>query len=252
MSPLSTHGLSIGYGTPLFSGLNLQLEAGRLTSLLGLNGAGKSTLLRTLSGLQAPLSGSVRIFGKDIACYTRAQRAMLLGLVLTDRNSAGGLTVYELVSLGRHPHTDFLGRMKEADHAAVSRALEALGMARHADRFLSDLSDGERQKAFIAKALAQECPIIVLDEPTAFLDITSRIETMDMLHRLAEEQQKTVLLSTHDLDTAIRFSHCLWIADAQSGSIVSGACPSIASEGCFERIFGSKVAEMVAYSAKGK
>ena len=252
MPPVSTIDLSIGYGSPLFSKLNLQLEEGRLTSLLGLNGAGKSTLLRTLCGLQSPLSGSVQIFGKPMEEYTRPQLASLLGLVLTERNSAGGLTVYELVSLGRHPHTDFLGRLKEADHAAIRQALDALGLAGKAGRFLSDLSDGERQKAFIAKALAQECPIIILDEPTAFLDITSRIETMDMLHRLAEEQKKTVLLSTHDLDTAIRFSHNLWIADGQKGAIITGSCRDMAADGHFERIFGSKVAEMAGYSAKGK
>lgn len=252
MAQISAHSLSIGYREPLFSGLELQLEEGKLTSLLGLNGAGKSTLLRTLCGLQAPLSGTIRVDGKQLGEYTRAQLATLIGLVLTDRNSAGGLTVYELVSLGRHPHTDFLGRLKESDHAIIRHALESVGIADKAGRYLSDLSDGERQKAFIAKAFAQECPIIILDEPTAFLDITSRIETMDLLHSLAENEGKTILLSTHDLDTAIRFSDNLWIADGRSGGIITGGCSELAVSNVFESIFGSKVAEMVSYSAKGK
>lgn len=252
MAAISTHSLSIGYREPLFSGLELKLEEGRLTSLLGLNGAGKSTLLRTLCGLQAPLSGSITVNGRALGEYTRAQLATLIGLVLTDRNSAGGLTVYELVSLGRHPHTDFLGRLKESDHEVIRHALESVGIADKAGRYLSDLSDGERQKAFIAKAFAQECPIIILDEPTAFLDITSRIETMDMLHTLAAEEGKTILLSTHDLDTAIRYSDCLWIADGTSGRIITGTCGSLTATDVFERIFGSKVAELVSYSDKGK
>lgn len=252
MATVSVNSLSIGYREPLFSGLNLELEEGKLTSLLGLNGAGKSTLLRTLCGLQAPLSGTVLVNGKPLGDYSRAQLATLIGLVLTDRNSAGGLTVYELVSLGRHPHTDFLGRLKAKDHEIVCRALESVGIADKAGRFLSDLSDGERQKAFIAKAFAQECPIIILDEPTAFLDITSRIETMDMLHTLAEKEGKTILLSTHDLDTAIRYSDSLWIADGKSGRIITGTCAALASSDVFTQIFGSKVAELATYSARGK
>ena len=174
--------LSIGYllkggkRKVIHEDLNLHLQAGEVTCLLGLNGAGKSTLLRTLCGFQPPLSGEIRLMGKPLASYSQSNFSLTVGVVLTEKTNAGGITVYELVSLGRHPYTGFFGQLKKHDKEIIEQSLEAAGIAHKAQNYVSELSDGERQKAMIAKALAQQCPIILLDEPTAFLDVTSRIE----------------------------------------------------------------------------
>ncbi len=193
--------------------LNLRLFSGEVTSLLGLNGAGKSTLLRTLCGFQPPLKGTVRVQGRLLSSYSQSKLSRVIGVVLTEKTNAGGISVEELVALGRHPYTGFFGRLKDVDRRIVSESLEAVGITDKATSYVSELSDGERQKAMIAKVLAQQCPIIILDEPTAFLDVTSRIATMDLLHRLAVEQGKAILLSTHDLDLAIQMSDYLWLQE---------------------------------------
>jgi iron complex transport system ATP-binding protein len=193
--------------------LQFQLFAGELTSLLGLNGAGKSTLLRTICGFQPSLGGQLRINGRLLSDYSPSELSRVTGIVLTEKTNAGGMTVHELVSLGRHPYTGFFGTLKAEDKRIVTESLEAVGISNMADRPVSELSDGERQKAMIAKAFAQQCPLILLDEPTAYLDVTSRIETMSLLRRLAIEQHKAILLSTHDLDLAIQMSDCLWLLE---------------------------------------
>lgn len=216
---IETCGLSIGYllkggrRKVVHEGLTLRLRPGEVTCLLGLNGAGKSTLLRTLCGFQPPLQGEIRLMGKPLTSYSQRDFSLMVGVVLTEKTNAGGITVYELVSLGRHPYTGFFGRLSKSDRKVIEESLEAVGIAHKATQYVSELSDGERQKAMIAKALAQECPIILLDEPTAFLDVTSRIETMVLLHKLAVEQRKAILLSTHDLDLAIQMGDCLWLQE---------------------------------------
>lgn len=226
---IETKGLGIGYllsggkCVTVHDGLDLQLAEGSVTCLLGLNGAGKSTLLRTLCGFQKPLSGEIFIQGRGLSSFTQSELALTVGVVLTEKTNAGGISVYELVSLGRHPYTGFFGRLRPQDHEVIQRSLEAAGIAHKASSFVSELSDGERQKAMIAKVLAQQCPIIVLDEPTAFLDVTSRIETMALLRRVASEQGKTVLLSTHDLELAIQMSDSIWLQ--QSGRPMATGAP---------------------------
>ena len=153
-----------------------------------------------MGGTQAPLTGDIFLEGRSFTTYTEKEISRKIGLVLTDRTMAGGLTVFDLVSLGRHPHTGFFGRLQKRDEEIVYQSLDAVGVAFKAESYVAELSDGERQKVMIAKALAQECPLLLLDEPTAFLDVVSRIEMMDLLHELAEKKGKTVLLSTHDLD----------------------------------------------------
>ncbi len=225
---LSAKGLHIGYRLKgravksVHTDLSLELKRGEVTSLLGLNGAGKSTLLRTLCGFQPPLSGSVTLLGRDIREYSQRDISRTIGVVLTDKTNAGGITVYDLVALGRHPYTGFFGSLSNEDHSIVEESLRLAGIDHKAQSFVSNLSDGERQKAMIAKALAQQCPIIILDEPTAFLDITSRIETMVLLRKLASEQDKSILLSTHDLDIAIQMSDSLWL-QKKGAPLVSGA-----------------------------
>lgn len=239
---IETHALSIGYVLKggrkkvVHEALDLRLMPGQVTCLLGLNGAGKSTLLRTLCGFQPPLKGEIRLLDKPLAGYNQNDFALTVGVVLTEKTNAGGITVYELVSLGRHPYTGFFGRLKERDRMAVELSLEAVGIVSKAAQYVSELSDGERQKAMIAKALAQECPVILLDEPTAFLDVTSRIATMVLLRKLAVEQQKAVLLSTHDLDLAIQMGDCLWLQE-KGRPMVCGTPEDLIMGGAFESFF---------------
>lgn len=242
---LSTQHLSVGYlhgNTPdcILSDLDLAIEKGKLIALIGANGIGKSTLLRTIAGTQRPLSGSVSIEGKDIASYSRHQLARVMGLVYTDRTAAGGLTAYELVALGRQPHTGFLGRLSAADREIVLQAMRDTGISHKADCFAAELSDGERQKVMIAKALAQQTPLIILDEPTAFLDVASRIDTMLLLHRLAHEQGKAVLLSSHDISQSILIADELWLV-THDRTLLCGNTEDIILSGGIDRMFDSSI-----------
>ena len=214
--------LCIGYRThkeekKVHEHLSFGLYPGELTSLLGANGAGKSTLLRTLSASQPSLAGDLQLLGKPLQQYSEKERSRTIGVVLTDKTQAGGLTVYELVALGRQPHTGFFGRLHPKDHLIIKEALDAVGIAHKAESYTAELSDGERQKVMIAKALVQECPLIILDEPTAFLDVVSRIEIMTLLHQLAVEQNKAILLSTHDIEQALVLSDKLWLLSKETG-----------------------------------
>lgn len=226
MSVLKTESLSAGYRkrksvTTVLRDVNLELHVGELVSLLGANGAGKSTLIRTICGLQPPLAGKVIIDNKDVERLTPRQLSKIIALVTTERTYAGGLTVGELVGLGRHPHTGFLGRLDEHDRQIVAAAIEKVGISHKATSYVAELSDGERQKAMIAKALAQEAPVIILDEPTAFLDVASRIEVLQLLHDLARDDRRTILISSHDIQQSMALSDRLWIV-SDSGEIVSG------------------------------
>jgi len=218
-SGVSIQNLSIGYFLKhgkqklIKSNINQKLYQGEVTCLLGANGSGKSTLLRTLAGFQPLLAGEILYNNKPVGSYSDSERSLLIGLVLTDKIYAGGINVFDLVSLGRHPHTGFFGSLKKHDKEVILDSMEKVGISHKADTYVSELSDGERQKAMIAKALAQECPIILLDEPTAFLDINSRIEMMYLLKELASKEQKSILLSTHDIETAIRLGDRFWLMD---------------------------------------
>lgn len=219
---ITAHDLCIGYRTGkkekrVHEHLSFQLHAGELTCLLGANGAGKSTLLRTLSASQPALEGDLLLLDKPLKEYTEKERSRSIGVVLTDKTFAGGLTVYELIALGRQPHTGFFGRLHKEDRLIIEKAMEDVGIAHKAQNYTAELSDGERQKVMIAKALVQECPLILLDEPTAFLDVVSRIEIMHLLHRLAVEQNKAILLSTHDIEQALVLSDKLWLLSKENG-----------------------------------
>ena len=219
---ISAQDLCIGYRTGkkekrVHEHLSFELHAGELTCLLGANGAGKSTLLRTLSASQPALEGDLLMMGKSLSDYSEKERSRTIGVVLTDKTFAGGLSVYELVALGRQPHTGFFGRLTKEDKQIVEEAMENVGIAHKAKSYTAELSDGERQKVMIAKALVQECPLILLDEPTAFLDVVSRIEIMHLLHRLAVEQNKAILLSTHDIEQALVLADKLWLLTKGKG-----------------------------------
>ena len=211
--------LSIGYvhghsTHAVTSHLNAVLGSGTLTCLVGRNGVGKSTLLRTLTAFQPPLSGDVLLDGQPVSAMPRQVLAETIGVVLTERADMAGLTVWDVVAMGRSPFTNFWGRLTEADRALVDEAIEAVGLTALARHRMDEISDGERQKTMIAKALAQQTPVIILDEPTAFLDYPSKISVMQLLSRLAHEQHKIIFLSTHDLDVAYRLADELWLMEA--------------------------------------
>lgn len=241
---LNTQNLSVGYSrghekVTLLNGLNLSLEEGSLVALLGRNGAGKSTLLRALTNSDRPIEGSVIINGCEISGISLKERSRLIGLVATDHIAAGGLTVTELVEMGRQPHTGFLGRLNKDDKQIVSDAIESVGMTHKANSYVAQLSDGERQKCMIARALAQQTPIIILDEPTAFLDVASRIETMRLLHKLAHEQNKAVLLSSHDVSQSLMLADSLWLITAER-NVVQGTPQELIASGAMNTLFDNK------------
>lgn len=213
--------LTIGYKTKrtgprkVATAINAEIQAERLTTLIGANGIGKSTLLRTLSAFQSPLSGDVYIQGKSLKHHTGRELSRLIGVVLTERPSLQNMTVRELVGLGRSPYTGFWGKLTENDEKIVTRAINDVGIEALQHRIIQTLSDGERQKVMIAKALAQETPVILLDEPTAFLDYPSKVEVMQLLHRLTRQARKTIFLSTHDIELALQLSDTLWLMNKE-------------------------------------
>ncbi|MBO9343739.1 MAG: ABC transporter ATP-binding protein, partial [Roseiflexus sp.] len=235
---LATEHLSIGYAPRrgprriVASNLNLTLHAGEVVCLLGPNGVGKSTLLRTLVGMQPPLDGRVWLDGVDLSTLSAREIARRVSVVLTERVEVGQLTVYALVALGRHPHTDWTGRLTPHDEAIVRQALEAVNAVNLAGRLVHELSDGERQRVMVARALAQEPLVVVLDEPTAFLDLPRRVEIMRLLRRLAHETQRAMILSTHDLDLALRSADLLWLM-APGGGVHAGAPEDLVLGGAF-------------------
>lgn len=203
MTAITTNRLTVGYrGHRVVEDISLSLPCGRLVCLLGPNGAGKSTLLRTLCGFQPPIEGTVTVSGSDITTMSAAEVARLVSVVLTDRPPTPSLTAREMVGMGRAPYTGFWGRLGDDDRRLVSEAMATVGIAQLATRRMGQLSDGERQKVMIAKALAQHTPVIVLDEPTAFLDYPSKVAVMKTLAQLAHDEGKTILMSTHDLELA--------------------------------------------------
>lgn len=213
MDPLlHTRALAVGHGTKvLIAGTALELRPGTAAALIGANGTGKSTLLRTLAGLHRPIAGNVFIAGADLATMSALERARQVGIVLTGRPPVGGLTVEVLVGLGRQPWTGHLGRLGTKDRAIVEEALARTGAADLAPRALDELSDGECQKVMIARALAQQTPVLLLDEPTAFLDLTHRVRTIGLLREIARGTGRAVLFSTHDLQLAMDLTDSLLI-----------------------------------------
>ena len=201
--PIIADHLSVGYGhRAVLTDISLALAQGTLTCLIGPNGAGKSTLLRTMAGYQPPMAGRILIDGRDIQTLTVGERAQAVSVVLTDRIDAVALSVTEIVAMGRAPYTGLLGTTTAADRQMVAQAPELVGISHLATRRIGTLSDGERQKVMVARALAQHTPVILLDEPTAFLDFPSKVALMRLLSHLATTQAKTILMSTHDLEIA--------------------------------------------------
>ena len=208
---ISLSQLSVGYtlSHPVISDINLELRRGQLACLIGENGIGKSTLLKTLTGFLPKLKGSLLLGNRDIESFSQRELARQVSIVLTQKPDVQNLTIEEIIGLGRSPYTGFFGRLRAEDRKVVDDAIATMGIEKLRGRMIQTLSDGERQKVMIAKALAQETPIILLDEPTAFLDFPSKAETFQSLQRMAHERDKLILLSTHDLELAVRFADSL-------------------------------------------
>lgn len=235
---LQLHHLTIGHGaTPLVSSLCATLPTGCLTALLGRNGCGKSTLLRTIATLHPPLSGEVRMDNSDLATLSSHQRARRIALVLTERVSAPALTAREVVEMGRAPYASFFGTLRPSDHEAVARAIDSCHIQPLLHREIGTLSDGERQRVMIARALAQDTPLILLDEPTAFLDFPAKVETLTLLRDIAHQQQKTILLSTHDLELTLQLADHLWLLSPEGMAV--GTPQMLAADGTLSRHFDS-------------
>ncbi|MBW4645716.1 MAG: ABC transporter ATP-binding protein [Goleter apudmare HA4340-LM2] len=245
---LTTHNLTIGYKTfrrtvrCVASDISLSLQAGELVCLLGPNGAGKSTLLRSLAGMQPPISGEVRLLGENIYHLRPQELAKRLSLVLTEKVEAGMLSAYTLVSMGRYPYTDWWGNLTPEDEAIVTWAIKSVGAVHLRQRQVSELSDGERQKIMIARALAQSPIVMLLDEPTAFLDLPRRVEVMRLLRQLARETNQAILLSTHDLDLALRLADRVWLL-ATNGVLHVGAPEDLVLSGAFADTFKTEGVE---------
>lgn len=237
---LNTKGLAAGYGSgpklkEVLSGLDLDLKQGELTCLLGPNGSGKSTLIRTLTGIQKALNGEVAIGGKAVRDYTQKELARKVSMVLTDRQAPGNLTAFALVSLGRFPYTGWMGTLTQADKKLIRWAMEVTGTVPFANRHIGELSDGERQKVMIARALVQDTDLIILDEPTAHLDLPNRMEIFHLLLELAHSSGKAILLSTHEMDMALTHADRLWLVHQQS--ISAGVPEDLVLAGMLEAAF---------------
>ncbi len=232
---ITLQGLAIGYdGKAVAEGIDATLESGQLTCLLGANGAGKSTLLRTISAFQDAVTGDILYDGTPIKDFSPKERARMIGVVLTQRPQVQYMTAKELVGMGRSPYTGFWGKLTGKDEAIVGEAMERVGITPLADRLVHTLSDGERQKVMIAKALAQQTPVIFLDEPTAFLDFPSKVETMQLLHSLCHDMEKTVFLSTHDVEIALQTADRIWLMDRCHG-LNTGTPGELARQGIISR-----------------
>lgn len=231
--------LGIGYPTKhgvrtVAEGIDGTIRSGELTCLLGANGVGKSTLLRTLSAFQPKIKGNVFIEGCELSDYSDKELSKLIGVVLTEKPDVRNMRVRELVCLGRSPYTGFWGTYSKEDLRIVDEAISLVGIDSLSGRMVHTLSDGERQKVMIAKALAQQTPVIYLDEPTAFLDYPSKVEVLQLLRRISKEAEKTIFLSTHDVELALQLADTVWLMTREGGMTI-GTPLQLAHEGALGR-----------------
>lgn len=237
---LSLVSLKIGYASGknenvLLPPLNAGAKKGELIAVIGRNGIGKSTLLRTLTGLQKPLGGSILYNNKKIEDYSRMELAQRVGYISTEVIRVSNMSVYDLVALGRFPHTNWTGRMEMQDNEVIADALVKTSMSSFAGKFVSELSDGERQKAMIARILAQDTGIMIMDEPTAFLDVASKYEILHLMHLLSTDSKKTIVFSTHDLQMAISQADKIWLI--LESELIEGAPEDLMLSGAFDHLF---------------
>ena len=237
---LTFKSLLIGYRSgknrkALLPPLSACAHEGELIAVVGQNGIGKSTLLRTIAGLQGALNGIVVINGKQISTYSRMDFAQNIGYISTEPVKVSNMKVYDLVALGRFPHTGWMGKLTDKDHKEIGDAIDKVGMNLFENRYITELSDGERQRVMIARVLAQDTDLLVMDEPTAFLDIKSKYEIIHLLHDLSKKRGKTIIFSTHDLSTALSEADKMWLI--LKDVFVEGAPEDLIINGAFDELF---------------
>lgn len=239
---LHTENLSIGYKgrrkskTIIKADINLTLYKSELVCLIGPNGCGKSTLLRTVAGLQPLLDGNVFIYNEPVNHLNPVELSRQLSIVLTDQITVRHLSVFQVVALGRHPFTNWVGTLSPKDEEIVLQSLKSVNLLKFRDKNIGELSDGEKQRVMIAKALAQDTPVILLDEPTAHLDLPNRVEIIQLLRGLAQKTQKSILLSTHELDLALQAADRIWLMNYE-GPVICGAPEDLILGGQMEETF---------------
>ncbi len=242
MANLILDKLSIGYNKSVIQpSLTLEAREGEMICLLGQNGCGKSTLIRTLAGFLPPLSGQAFVRqsaapDKSLFGMTEHERSLLFSVVLTDRLSTDRTTVEDVVAMGRYPYANMLGKLSNNDIRNIEEALQAVNMEHKRSFYFSELSDGEKQRTLIAKALAQQTPFILLDEPTAHLDLPNRIKTLLLLRQLARATARTILISTHELDLALQTADTIWLMRPLLG-IQAGTPIELTQSGAFQQAF---------------
>lgn len=239
---LQLDNLAVGFNQILFHNINVQMEAGSLVCLMGINGVGKSCLLKTIARLEERKHGGIKLEGKDISDISSKDFAKLVGIVLTEKLQIDYLTAYELVSFGRTPYTDRTGRLKCEDQEAIEKAMIQTGILALKEKYFSELSDGQKQKVLIARALAQGPELLILDEPTTYLDIPSKIELIELLKTLSAENNLAVLMSTHDLELVQNKADKIWMM-GNDGSFSIGSPEELTSSGLIAKNFfrsGSK------------
>ncbi|MCU0397565.1 MAG: ABC transporter ATP-binding protein [Cyclobacteriaceae bacterium] len=239
---LRTENLSVGFHKPdgdlvLFDDLNLELQAGQLVCFMGTNGIGKSSLIKTLAGLLEPLSGNRKLFDTD--SFRKGPEPAFISVVLTDNVSALNMSVYDLVMLGRYPFLNWSMTIREADQAIFQQAIKTIRIEHLVNKRLFELSDGQLQMAMLARALTQDTPILLLDEPTAHLDLNNRVEIMNLLRGLAHETGKAIVVATHELDLALQTADLIWLA-GNTKKIITGIPEDLVLDGSFDSIFQFK------------
>ena len=240
---LHTYNLLIGYkGQPLIPEVNVSLCEGDIVALAGPNGSGKTTLFKTLSASIKPIGGEVKLFGKDLHDYAPTERSSLFSLVLTEKPDDLFLKVFDIVAAGRYPHLGLLAKLKAEDEQIIYDSLQTVGIGHLTNRNFVSLSDGEQQKVMIAKALVQDTPIIFMDEPAAFLDYPSKIELVNIMHKLSREQRKTILFSSHDLDLLLRHADQMWVMAPQQ-PLRQGTPKDLVEQGIIDDYFKPIVAK---------
>lgn len=240
MEVLKTKDLHIGYkDKAILPPINVSLDEGNLIALIGPNGAGKSTLFKTLTAHIKPISGSIELMGKELSDYSSKEKAMLIGLVLTERPDDMFLKVYDVVASGRCPYTNFFGKIEKEDENIIQESLDIVGINNLKDRYFNTLSDGEKQKVMIAKTLAQNTPIIFMDEPTAFIDYPSKIELFSLMKMLSKERNKTIIFSSHDLELLLRYTDDIWMI-SKGMELVSAKKDDLLESGILKEYFNLK------------
>lgn len=212
--------LSIGYtkDKPVLQNIDIQLQSGTLTGLIANNGTGKSTLLKTLAGSLKPLSGKIELNNKDLASFSHNELSKKIAIVLTEKPSLGGFRVWDLVAMGRFPYTNLFGHLTTNDISIIEHSLERCGITSLQEKNCNELSDGEFQKAMIARALAQQTDVLLLDEPTAFLDYSSKKNLFVILKEIAEKENKIILVSSHDIETLLKYANSALILQKNKAS----------------------------------